>query len=89
MAVRPLAQITPPPPISTACFDFVPEDTKQFEKRTVVIACISVKQDSEGVTRLRYACNRGLFCADGKCRYSIKASYRKQENESDSVEPLG
>ena len=89
MAVRPLVQITPPPPVSTACFDFAPEEGEHFEKRTVVIACISVKQDSEGVTRLRHACNRGVFCWDSKCRYSIKTDYRKQENESDSVEPLG
>lgn len=53
------------------CFDFTRGRVQ--EKRTVVIAPITVMENKLGTIRIGYACSRGPFCEDPDCRYSKKA----------------
>jgi hypothetical protein len=59
-------------PVSVPCYDYKSEDGEPMRK-TVIIAPIKIIEFQDGSIQISWACNRGAFCKDQKCRYSHAA----------------
>lgn len=55
--------------LSAPCFDFT-TDRYQREKRTVIIAPITIQDLDIDTQQVGWACSRGRYCADKECVYA-------------------
>jgi hypothetical protein len=59
-------------PVSVPCFNWT-DACGDSTRKTVIIAPIKIVECEDGSIQISWACNRGAYCKDQKCRYSHAA----------------